>query len=523
VKRPLLLALLCAALWGAVACAKLPPLDVPGPTTAHPPSSLLSTPSHSGVRSLAMRNASSRVVAFRVAFMSGSSDDPVGKEGLTRLLAETMAEGGTEQHTYSELVQKLFPLAGAIDVHVDRDETVFTAEVPSDALEEFYPLLMEVLLAPRLASTDFERLHARALSELIDDLRGSNDEALGKEALAAAIFEGHPYGHPPVGTERGLANVTVEDLRAQRPHLFCRERVLAGVAGGFPEGFDVRMTQDLSELPACAADRSPLPPLSPRHGLSVLIVDKPSAESTAISIGAATELTRASDDFPAAIFVTDYVGLHRQATGLLYRELREKRGLNYGDFAYAEYFEQAGSTRSPMPNVARRQQLVSIWLRPVKPANALFALRGALSIYDQVLTSGIPSAEIERERSFLSRYVLLEQLTESRRLGYALDDMTYGAKLPYLDRLRDAWKRLDEASVREVMARYLSAKELTVAIVAKNGADLKGQLIKGDPTTPAYDAPKPADVVLRDKEIARYPLGLTKDNVRVVKVGELFK
>ncbi len=494
---------------------------VPAGMASVPPSprqSAAATPQHVVVT----RNPDSRIASFRIAFLAGSADDPVDRPGLTRLLATTMAEGGTEQHTYRELVDALFPMAAEIRTHVDRDETVFEAEVPNDRLEPFYALLKEVLLTPRLDAEGLERLRARAKSELADDLRGGNDEELGKEALSSMVYEGHPYGHPALGTDRGLAAATLEDLRSHRARVFCRDRVLAGVAGGVPEGFGERLTHDLGALPACTAPRAPLPDPVKLAGLHVLVVDKPTAESTAISMGASTAMTRASSDYPAIAFFMDYLGLHRSDSALLYEELRTRRGLNYGDYAYAEFFEQQGDGAFTRPNLVRRQQLVSIWIRPVKPQNTLFALRGALYFYSHLLANGVPDAEITRARSFLSRYLALGQLTESLRLGYAMDDLAYGLNVPYLTRLRDAWKTLDHDSLDEATDRELSADNLTIAIVSKNGTAIADALGRGDPTPPVYDAPKPPDVVAQDQAIARYPMWIKRENVRVVNVSEMF-
>ncbi len=508
-----------------VACAPSPPpLHVPGPTTTHPQA----LPSPGGesvpkVTTVAKRDPASRVVAFRVAFTSGSADDPKGKEGLTRLTATSMTEGGTTVRTYAELVEKLYPMAASIDVHVDRDETVFFADVATDALEAFYPLFKEVLLTPRLDESAFERMRARATSELTDDLLGANDEALGKEALAAALYEGQPYGHPPVGTEGGLAAATADDVRSHRARVFCRDRMLLGVEGGFPEGFESRFAHDFAALPACPAPRTELPEPLPPSELHVLIVDKPSADSTAISMGMPSDFTRKNPDFPAMEFFTDYLGLHRQSAGRLYHELRERRGFNYGDYAYAEYFAQDGGSRFALPNLVRRQEMVSIWLRPLRPKNAVFALRGALYFYAETLDHGVPQAEIDRFRSFLTRYTSLEELTDSRRLGHALDDVLYGADRPYLDGLREGWKRIDEASLKATVARHLAGKSFQIAIVAKDGAALAEQLMGGAPTAPTYDTPKAQDIVDQDKDIARYPLALSKDRVRVVKFTDLFK
>jgi len=58
--------------------------------------------------------------------------------------------------------------------------------------------------------------------------------------------------------------------------------------------------------------------------------------------------------------------------------LREIRGLNYGDYAYIEFFNQPGFQFFPSPNIARRAQAFEIWIRPVVPANAQMSMRIAL-------------------------------------------------------------------------------------------------------------------------------------------------
>ena len=52
--------------------------------------------------------------------------------------------------------------------------------------------------------------------------------------------------------------------------------------------------------------------------------------------------------------------------------MRESRGLNYGDYAYIEYFPRGMNRFEPEPNLARHQQIFQIWIRPVEPPNAVF-------------------------------------------------------------------------------------------------------------------------------------------------------
>jgi zinc protease len=234
-------------------------------------------------------------------------------------------------------------------------------------------------------------------------------------------------------------------------------------------------------------------------------------------------MTRASDDYPAIFFFMSYLGLHRESAGVLYQQLREARGFNYGDYAYSEFFAQEGWDRHARTNIARREQFMSLWLRPTKPENALFVLRGALYLYRRQIEEGISGAEIARFRGFVSRYFALDAQTDARQLGYKIDDAMYGLATPWLDRMRTAWDGLTPESLKAAIGRELTGTDLVVVLVSKDGAKLKERLLSGKPTPPKYDAKKPAEVLALDKKIEALPLGLTDADVTVVSVDSLFK
>jgi len=64
-------------------------------------------------------------------------------------------------------------------------------------------------------------------------------------------------------------------------------------------------------------------------------------------MGHSLGITRADDDFYPLYLAGSYLGEHRTFNGLLMIELRQKRGLNYGDYAYVENFIQDGGTTFP--------------------------------------------------------------------------------------------------------------------------------------------------------------------------------
>src|SRR3712207_8385990 len=104
-------------------------------------------------------------------------------------------------------------------------------------------------------------------------------------------------------------------------------------------------------------------------------------------------VNRSHKDWPALALVASYLGQHRSSVSHLYQRLREARGLNYGDYAYIEYFPRGMFQFQPDPNLARKLQIFQIWIRPVEPQNAHFTLRAALYEFDRLVRDGMTRSE----------------------------------------------------------------------------------------------------------------------------------
>lgn len=509
----------------ALGCARSAPPAVIAPRRDEPRQAAPPEPTTlPAERVVSLATPSSNEVVIRVVFDAGSADDPVGAEGATQLTARWMLEGGTESLSYAEFSRALFPLAATIEVEVDRDATTFVGRVHRDNLDRFYPLLRDVLLHPRLADEDFARLRAQLRSALTMELRGADDEALGREVIQSLIYQGHPYGHPPLGTERGLDSLTAQGLRAHRSAALCRDRAWVGVAGAVDASLVEALRRDLMGLPSSCAARAALPAVARPSGLHVVVIEKPSASATAISVGYPLSITRRDDDHAALRLATDYLGLHRQSLGVLYQTIREARGLNYGDYAYAEHFAQEGWTRFPRTNIQRRQQYASIWIRPVPVPAAHFALRAALRATQAVADHGVSAEDLTRVRTFLDGYAPLQMQTASARLGDALDARHngWGAE-GWAEHMRARWRRLDVAAVQGAVTRHLTARDAWVAIIAPNARALATAIGANAPSPITYDSPKPAAVLEEDQQISTYALPVRPDDVRVVPLDRVFR
>lgn len=467
-------------------------------------------------------SATSPLVTFRVQFGVGSIDDPAGKEGLNAVTALTIGQGGARDLTYREMIDRLYPMAAAVGAQPDREVTTFLGQAHRDHLDEFYALFTDTLLAPRFDAADFKRARDLLVASIETTLRSNDDEELGKEALNLILYGDHPYGRPDAGTVQGLKGITLDDVRGHYRRCFTRGNVRAGIAGGYPEDLGERMRKDLAGLPEGAVPRPALPAPKLSEGMEILIVEKP-APATAISIGQPLSVTRSDPDFYALMIANSHLGEHRTFNGRLMNVMRGDRGLNYGDYSYIESFIQDGGSNFPVPNIPRRQQFFSIWIRPVDPRNAPFALRQATRELGKLVETGLSNEECEAARTFLLNYSKLWTQSLSRRLGYLMDSEFYGTGM-LLDRMEKDLPRLTAADVNSAVKRHLDPGRLKVAMVAADGKGLKEVLLSGKPTPITYQTPTThADLLKEDREIESYPLPVDPSRVRIVAARELFE
>jgi len=460
------------------------------------------------------------IVSFRLVFHTGSVDDPKGQEGLTALTAQLMAEGGTQKLSASQLLEALYPMAAELDVFVDKEFTTFSGRVHKDFLARFQDIFTDVLLAPRMDATELERLRANAISDVENGLRSANDEALGKAALDAILYEGHPYAHFTGGTVQGLKAITLDDVKAHAQRVFTQDRLVVGLAGAVDEALAQSLTSRLSSLPPTGAPRVALPAVPTTAGRAV-ILQKPTL-STAISMGFVSTIRRGDPDFFPVAFAMSNLGEHRQSIGVLFTELREKRGLNYGDYAYAEHFIESPGTTYNRTNIARTQQDLSLWLRPVVPTNGMFATRGAVFFLDQMVKEGIPQERFELMRGFLQGYTRLWEQTDQRRLGYTIDSLFYGTP-DFLEQYRQAMAKMTPQSVQEALRRRVQPEALNFAFVAEDAEGLAQALRSGEPSSITYASPKSAELLEQDQAISTSKLPVRPEAIQVIPVQQFME
>ena len=462
-------------------------------------------------------------VMIKFLFTVGSAADPKGKEGLAQLAASMITEAGSRAMRIDEINKELYPMAASFTNLVDKELTTFSAVSHKDNLDEFLGIALPMLLTPGFREEDFQRLRDQQLNALKQDLRNNNEEELGKEELWNVVFAGTPYGHTNLGTVAGLQSITLDDVKKFVADNYKASNVVVGLSGDYPATLTQRLSTELAPLGA-GPEESPLAGLSPikgdaPNGLEVTIVQKESI-ATAISMGHPIPVTRNMADFAALNVARAWLGEHRASSGRLMDRIREQRGLNYGDYAYIEFFNRPGAQFFPSANIPRRSQLFEIWIRPVVPVNAQMAMRIALWETQNMIDKGLSQEDFENTRDYLMKNVYLLTANQNQRLGYALDSWWFGMG-DYADTMRAAYAKLTRDDVNRAIKKYLSAKNLHVVIITKDAEGLRKTLLADAPSSIKYDAPKP-QLADEDKVIGEYKLAIKPENIRIISVDEVF-
>jgi len=484
----------------------------------------------------------SNKIVVKLMFRNGSICDPQGKEGLTYATANMITQGGTQEYTFSEIQDVIFPMAARYSSNVDKEVSIFTFEFHTDFVKDFYPILKGLMLTPAFAESDFTRVMKNQQNYVDQVIRASSDEEYSKKALEDLLFRGTDYQHMIEGKSASMAAITLDDIKAHYKKYFVKNNLMIGIAGNYSTDFLNMLKADMAKLP----DATPTIPKPGKanmpDGINVEIVAKDGAFGSAIFTGLPLNLTRSNDEFAALMVANSYLGEHRKSYSKLYQEIRQKRSMNYGDYSYIEWYDNGGSNMLPPPGVPRSSNYFAIWIRPVQIAKQLkmqydelsdvnighahFALRMAIYELNKLVENGMTAEDFEATRTFLRSYIKLYVQTPERQLGYLMDSRFYGRK-NYIQELDALLAKVTLQDVNNAIKKYWQTGNMYVTIVtdASEAEPLAESLRNNTPSPMSYSnlvkAGLPEDIIQKDEAVANYKLNVK--NVKIVNSADTFQ
>ncbi|WP_223787791.1 M16 family metallopeptidase [Marinicella meishanensis] len=465
----------------------------------------------------------SDVVDVNFLFNTGAAQDPAGKKGLAALTASMITDGGSASKSIKEIQQAMLPMAAYFSSQIDKEMISLSGRVHREKAEPWLDLVLDSLLQPGFREDDFKRLKTQLINAVQTDLKQNNDEELGKEVLYQKLYPNHPYESLNYGHVSDLESLTLDDVKQFYQAQLTQANLNIGITGNLSAELKQhlldRVTQELNAKGAEPVAIGPAPELSGRH---VTIVEKQTMP-TAVSFGFPIEVNRSHPDWVALWLVRSYLGEHRNSNSFLYQRIREARGMNYGDYAYIEYFPRGMYRTQPEANLGRSEQIFQVWLRPLRDNNdAHFATRTAMYEMEKLIENGLTEAQFTATKAFLSKYAGLLLKGQDRVLGYQMDSDFYGTD-DFISLVQDGLNALTLAQVNHVIKRHLQTDDIHFVFITNDGADMQSRLVNDTTSAMTYNAEKPADLLAEDEVIQDYPLQLDADHVEVLNIDEVFQ
>jgi zinc protease len=403
--------------------------------------------SPSGISAWLVEDHSMPIISLQFAFRgAGAAQEPLEKQGLSRLLSNTLDEGAGDLD--SQAFQKtLTDHSISLGFGSGRDDFTGSLRTLTRHKDTAFQLLQLALTKPRFDPEAIERMRAANIARIQSSL--SDPEWIAARIMNDLAFAGHPYAQNSGGTLTSLKTLNADDLKKFAATKLAKDNLLVGVAGDITsEELKTILDQIFGSLPD-AANVAPIQDIKVQHGGSVNVMEK-DIPQTVISI-MQNGIARKDPDYYAAQ-VMDFIYGGSGFGSRLTEEVREKRGLVYGIDSGLDMMDHAK-------------------LYSVSSATKNESVAEVLSLVQQeahkMRNKPVSEKELKDAKAYLTGALPLTLTSTDRIAGTVLSLRTQDLPIDTLDTRNAAIEKVTIADIQRVAQRLLEPDNLTVVLVGK--------------------------------------------------------
>ncbi len=278
------------------------------------------------------------MVDVRLVFDGGAARD-ADKSGLA-VLTNVMLNEGTDTLNTDEIADAFANVGARYSASAERDMAVLSLRTLNEeqAMQVALDTFRQVVNAPSFPEASFQRLRNQMLTGLQAERQSPG--AIASRAFQAGIYaEAHPYASMPAGTERALAEITLDDIHNFYQRYYVAANAVVVIVGDLDRSqAEVLAEQLLADLPK-GIPAEPLPAVIELSSGVVNHIEHPSSQ-THIMVGQPGMTRHDPDYFP--LYVGNHIFGGSGLVSLLSGEIREKRGLSYASYSFFRPMREAG-------------------------------------------------------------------------------------------------------------------------------------------------------------------------------------
>lgn len=401
--------------------------------------------SKSGINAWLVEDHTIPVISLQFLFRNaGSANDPADKQGLARVLSNTMDEGAGDL-TSEQFQAILADNSISLSFGVDRDDFSGSVRTLTKNKDKAFDLLALSLTKPRFDKDAVDRMVAANLTRIRSDM--TDPDWMAARLLNSVIFRGHAYEMNSGGTLSSLPKITSDDLRVKSKRDLTRDRLIVSVTG------DITTEELSSLLDKVFAD---LPAQSPKTAIGNVKLATASS-ITLYKLDIPQTLIQASlpgikmddpDYFAAQIF--DFILGSSGFGSRLTEVVREQNGLTYGIYTGLQTMD-----RTELFNLSTS----------TKNETAARVLDLTKQEFDRIKRENVSQKEIDDARAYLIGSTPLALTSTSSISGVMQGFQKYNLPVNYLDIRAEGLRKVTAADIKRVANRLLNTSRLSISLV----------------------------------------------------------
>ncbi|MEM1362118.1 MAG: pitrilysin family protein [Pseudomonadota bacterium] len=384
-------------------------------------------------------------VSIDILFRGGTSLDDPDARGAVNLMTALLEEGSGDLDAQG-FAEARDDLAASISFDSSDDTVSVSAQFLTDVTDETIALLRDALTTPRFDEDAVERVRTQVLANLRSDAEDPGE--IAREALSQRIYGEHPYASNGSGTLESVSALTREDLLNAHRATMAQDRIYVGVVGDISaEDLSHLLDKLFGDLPKTGATLPEQVALNLDGGTHIQPYDTP--QSTVLFVQAGID--REDPDFFPAFVMNQILGAGGFGSRLM-AEVREKRGLTYGIYAYIAQKDHA-----------------DLLIGQVATANATVGetIDIVRSEWQRLAEDGISQEELDQAKTYLTGAYPLRFDGNGRIAGILAGMQIDGMPIDYIATRNDKVDAVRLEDVNRVAANLLAPETLTFFVVGQ--------------------------------------------------------
>ena len=409
----------------------------------------------SGLRIVTEEVPSVRSAAIGIWANVGSRDETPAVAGASHFLEHLLFKG-TTRRTALEISATIEAVGGEMNAFTSKEYTCFYARVIDTDLPMAIDVISDLITSSIVSALDVDAERKVVLEEIA--MRDDDPSDLVHDLYAETYYGDTTLGRPILGTIKSIKDMTRSSVFNYYKKKYLPQDLVVAVAGNIKHKRVVAMVEEaLSRDNFLNVKGSPqIRPNTPVKTKPVQSVGLLTRKTEQAHMFYGMEGVARSDERRFAMGVLASA-LGGGMSSRLFQEIREKRGLAYSVYAYAQQFAGSG------------QIGFYAGCNPTKAIEVVEIIREVLA---DVAENGMSHEEIERAKGAARGSLVLSQEDSGSRMSrIGKNEIVYGQVMGFDDILK-AISRVNPTDVREIASEYLT-KSPTLALVGPFKSEAK--------------------------------------------------